>query len=75
MTNQKVVCCCTTFLFPPPMNLTATHINYYHICKRKLWLFANGIQMEHTADLIAEGKQMNKIVLGMGFQNKSNITK
>ena len=30
------------------MNLTATHINYFHICHRKLWLFANGINMWHT---------------------------
>lgn len=38
------------------MYLTATHINYYHVCKRKLWLFANGINMEHTSDTVAEGK-------------------
>jgi len=38
------------------MNLTATHINYFHICHRKLWLFANGINMEHTSDTVAEGK-------------------
>jgi CRISPR-associated exonuclease Cas4 len=36
--------------------LTATHINYFHICHRKLWLFANGITMEHTSDTVAEGK-------------------
>jgi len=35
------------------MNLTATHINYYMVCKRKLWLFSNGINMEHTSDAIA----------------------
>lgn len=38
------------------MNLTGTHINYYRLCKRKLWLFANDIQMEHTSDIVAEGK-------------------
>lgn len=38
------------------MNLTATHINYYHVCFRKLWLFSNGIKMEHTSELVAEGK-------------------
>ena len=38
------------------MNLTATHINYYRICKRKLWLFANNIEMEQTSDLVADGK-------------------
>lgn len=36
--------------------ITATHINYYHICRRKLWLFSNGIQMEHTSGHVAEGK-------------------
>ena len=39
-----------------PMNLTGTHINYYRLCKRKLWLFANGINMEQTSDLVADGK-------------------
>ena len=38
------------------MHATGTHIAYYHTCKRKLWLFANGIQMEHTSDTVAEGK-------------------
>ena len=38
------------------MLVTGTHINYYFLCKRKLWLFANGIQMEHTSDLVYEGK-------------------
>ncbi|MDQ3683001.1 MAG: CRISPR-associated protein Cas4 [Bacteroidota bacterium] len=38
------------------MHLTATHINYFHICHRKLWLFGNGINMEHTSDTVAEGK-------------------
>ncbi len=40
----------------PVPQLNATHINYYHVCHRKLWLFANGIRMEHTSDLVAEGK-------------------
>lgn len=38
------------------MNITATHINYYHICHRKLWLFSNSITMEQTSDLVTEGK-------------------
>jgi CRISPR-associated exonuclease Cas4 len=38
------------------MHITATHINYFHLCHRKLWLFANGINMEHTSDAVAEGK-------------------
>lgn len=38
------------------MNLTGTHINYFRLCPRKLWLFANQIQMEHESDLVADGK-------------------
>jgi len=37
-------------------SIIATHINYYFVCHRKLWLFANGIQMEHTSEVVAEGK-------------------
>jgi CRISPR-associated exonuclease Cas4 len=36
--------------------ITATHVNYYHVCRRKLWLFSNGITMEHTSDAVHEGK-------------------
>lgn len=38
------------------MRITGTHFNYYHVCKRKLWLFANGINMEQNSELVAEGK-------------------
>jgi CRISPR-associated exonuclease Cas4 len=42
------------------MNITATHINYLHICHRKLWLFSNGIQMEHRSDLVYEGNLIHE---------------
>jgi len=42
------------------MNITGTHFNYYIICHRKLWLFANGIQMEHTSDLVEMGKLIHE---------------
>ena len=42
------------------MNLTATHVNYYIVCQRKLWLFSNGINMEHTSDVVAEGKLIHE---------------
>ena len=38
------------------MTISATQIAYLHTCHRKLWLFSNGIQMEHTSDIVAEGK-------------------
>jgi CRISPR-associated exonuclease Cas4 len=37
-------------------NITATHINIYHICHRELWLHANEIRMESGSDIVAEGK-------------------
>ena len=40
--------------------MTGTHFNYYHVCHRKLWLFANGINMEHTSDLVYEGKLLHE---------------
>ena len=42
------------------MHITGTHINYYFICHRKLWLFANSIQMEHTSDKVYEGKLIHE---------------
>lgn len=42
------------------MQTTGTHINYYFICHRKLWLFANSIQMEHTSDTVYEGKLIHE---------------
>ncbi|MCI6414373.1 CRISPR-associated protein Cas4 [Butyricimonas virosa] len=42
------------------MNIIATHINYYCVCKRKLWLFGNGIGMEYTSDLVTEGRLVHE---------------
>jgi CRISPR-associated exonuclease Cas4 len=42
------------------MPITGTHFNYFHLCHRKLWLFANGITMEHTSDAVYEGKLIHE---------------
>lgn len=42
------------------MQITGTHFNYYQVCKRKLWLFANGINMEQVSDLVFEGKLIHE---------------
>jgi len=42
------------------MNITATHINLYHVCKRELWLHANEIRFEYTSDLVYEGKMLHE---------------
>ena len=38
------------------MQITGTHIAYLNTCHRKLWLFGNGIRMEHTSEIVSEGK-------------------
>jgi CRISPR-associated exonuclease Cas4 len=50
------------------MKPTGTHFNYYHICHRKLWLFANGITMEHNSELVAQGKLIHEST----YQNRSD---
>lgn len=42
------------------MEVIPTLLNYYILCKRKAWFFGNGIQMEHTSDLVAEGKLISE---------------
>lgn len=42
------------------MAVTPTHLTYYLICHRKLWLHANGITMEQTSDTVAEGKLISE---------------
>jgi CRISPR-associated exonuclease Cas4 len=39
---------------------SGTQINYYLQCHRKLWLFANGLSMEHTSDLVYEGRLVHE---------------
>lgn len=41
-------------------NINGTQINYYFICKTKLWLFSHNIQMEQESDTVALGKQLHK---------------
>lgn len=38
------------------MHITATLINLFHVCKRQMWLHGQGIRMEHTSQVVAEGK-------------------
>lgn len=42
------------------MEITGTLINYYFVCHRELWLFANGINMEQESDLVYEGKLIHE---------------
>ncbi len=42
------------------MYITGTHFNYYQLCHRKVWLFANNIQMEQTSQLVHEGNLIHQ---------------
>ncbi len=42
------------------MHITGTHFAYFLICRRKLWLFANNLQMEQESDLVLEGKLLHE---------------
>ncbi|AIS53550.1 CRISPR-associated exonuclease Cas4 [Thermoanaerobacter kivui] len=43
------------------MNLvTGTEINYYFVCKHKLWLFTHGINMEHNSDYVDIGNALHE---------------
>jgi len=42
------------------ITVTGTEFNYFFLCKRKLWLFAHGITMEHTSDNVFMGKLIDE---------------
>jgi CRISPR-associated exonuclease Cas4 len=42
------------------ISITGTHIAYAFICKRKLWLFAHGIQAEHESDAVRMGRHIHE---------------
>ncbi len=43
------------------VHITASHIVYLLVCHRKLWLFANGVEMEHFSESILEGRLLHEI--------------
>ena len=40
--------------------ITATLVNYYLLCHRKLWLHAHEVRMEHNSDTVYEGKLLHE---------------
>ncbi len=42
--------------------ITGTEINYYFICKTKLWLFSKFQTMEHSSDVVKDGKIIHESV-------------
>ncbi|AGK61241.1 CRISPR-associated exonuclease, Cas4 family [Archaeoglobus sulfaticallidus PM70-1] len=44
------------------MYIKGTQVNYYFICKTKLWLFSHNITMEHESDAVKLGKLIHREV-------------
>jgi len=42
------------------LNHTGTQVNYYFVCKRKLWFFSYGLEMEETSDLVLLGRLLHE---------------
>lgn len=41
-------------------SITGVQVNYYFICKTKLWLFSHFASMEHASDTVALGKLLHE---------------
>ena len=39
---------------------TGTQVNYFLVCKRKLWFFSKGLNMEQNSDLVYMGKLIHE---------------
>src|SRR5690606_27710881 len=39
---------------------TGTQINYYFVCKRKLWFFSHNMELESDSDLVLMGRLLHE---------------
>lgn len=44
----------------PSLQFTGTQINYYFVCKRKLWFFSHIMELESDSDLVLLGKLLHQ---------------
>ncbi len=49
------------------MQVNGTLISYYFYCKRRMWLHANDIKMEHSSENVSMGKVIHETT----YQNRS----
>ncbi len=42
------------------LHFTGTQINYYFVCKRKLWFFSHNMELESDSDLVLMGKLLHE---------------
>jgi len=50
----------TTYYDKLPPYITGTAINYYFVCKKKLWYFLHDISMEQNSGLVSMGKSLHE---------------
>lgn len=55
------------------MIVNATLINLYHVCMRECWLHANGVNMEHTSDIVYDGKILHETSYSQRAEKHSEI--
>ena len=54
--------------------INATLINLYHVCHRELWLHAQGIRMEHTSEVVYEGKLIGETTYGERADSNTQLS-
>ena len=47
-------------LLSPELTYTGTQVNYYFVCRRKLWLFSRNFEMERSSDLVLLGRLLHE---------------
>jgi CRISPR-associated exonuclease Cas4 len=47
-------------VFLGSVRITGVKVNYYHVCKTKLWLFSHNISLEKESDNVAIGKMLHE---------------
>lgn len=58
-------------VFLDSVRITGVKVNYYHVCKTKLWLFSHNINLEKGNDNVALGKILHE---DRYKKNSKNIT-
>ncbi len=47
-------------MLPSQTLFTGTQAAYRVVCETKLWLFSNGVSMEHSSDLVRQGRAIHE---------------
>jgi CRISPR-associated exonuclease Cas4 len=56
-------------IFLDSVRITGVKVNYYHVCKTKLWLFSHNINLEKENDSVAIGKMLHEDRYKKNFKN------